>query len=301
MTSLSETILEQYQVRKSRKQKDAFIALLRSHFPSLQVEKAGPFGSRNLILGDLDRAKVVLTAHYDTCALFPFPNFLTPQNIPLYILYNLLICVPLFAVTFAVSFLVSDPLLCFVLVEGTVVLFLWSLLFGIPNNHTANDNTSGVITLLEIYAGLPENQKDQVCFVFFDHEELGLLGSSAFRKLHKEKMKVTPLLNFDCVSDGAHFLLVRSKACGDSLDQHLTAAFVADETHSAALASTSNTIYPSDQAGFPLGVGIASFHRHPIVGLYMNKIHTSKDRVFDRGNIAFIQGCAQTFLNRITE
>ena len=76
------------------------------------------------------------------------------------------------------------------------------MMAGPANRHTANDNTSGVITLLEIALSLPEELRSDVCFVWFDNEERGLLGSAAFAGKHKETKKGALVLNFDCVGDG---------------------------------------------------------------------------------------------------
>ena len=51
------------------------------------------------------------------------------------------------------------------------------MMFGPANRHNSNDNTSGVITVLEIMSTLPENLRDKVCFVLFDLEEAGLTVS----------------------------------------------------------------------------------------------------------------------------
>ena len=80
--------------------------------------------------------------------------------------------------------------------------FVWRLLDGPASRHTANDNTSGVITLLETALAMPEADREEVCFVFFDNEEKGLFGSAAFTKAHKKAKKETLNINFDCVSDG---------------------------------------------------------------------------------------------------
>lgn len=97
MTELSQEIFRRFQVRKTAAQKTAFIAFMQERFPDLRVEEGGRLPRcRNLIIGDVDRAEILLSAHYDTCAKLPFPNFICPQNLPLYILYSLLICVPFF-------------------------------------------------------------------------------------------------------------------------------------------------------------------------------------------------------------
>ena len=83
MTPLSEYVFEKFHVRKSKKQKDGFIDYIKEFAKkegySCRVEK-GSFGARNIVIGDPARAKAIYTAHYDTCARLPFPNFITPKN-----------------------------------------------------------------------------------------------------------------------------------------------------------------------------------------------------------------------------
>ena len=87
-------VLEKYEIRKSKKQKDSFITAVTDYANragySLRVEK-GSFGSRNLVIGDPEKAKYLVTAHYDTCAWMPVPNFITPCNFFVYFLYQLML------------------------------------------------------------------------------------------------------------------------------------------------------------------------------------------------------------------
>ena len=110
MTSTTKEIFERYEVRKTRKQKLAFIQWLKPVVQHcgycMNVEK-GSFGSRNIIIGDPEKAKVIFSAHYDTCAVMPFPNLITPKNIWLYILYQLVITAAIFIIVFGITFLVS--------------------------------------------------------------------------------------------------------------------------------------------------------------------------------------------------
>ncbi|MBQ5782258.1 MAG: hypothetical protein IIV99_02590, partial [Oscillospiraceae bacterium] len=103
MTQLSQIILDRYQVRKSKQQKTDFINLLNQHLPT-EIQTGGLLKSRNIVVGDLNTAKVVFTAHYDTCPRLPFPNFITPKNFFYYLVYQLLITVVLLAVLFVVAF-----------------------------------------------------------------------------------------------------------------------------------------------------------------------------------------------------
>ena len=98
MTEQSKKILSEMQVRKSRKQKEAFRAWLCGELEAAgyapQVEES--FAARNVVAGDPEGAKVLLTAHYDTQAVLPVPNFITPRNPFFFALYQLLIVLPLF-------------------------------------------------------------------------------------------------------------------------------------------------------------------------------------------------------------
>lgn len=293
MTPLSERILTDWQVRKTKKQKNDFIEFMQTQLPGLQVEQGGFGGNRNLVLGDVKSAKVLLTAHYDTCARLPFPNFITPKNILVYIGYSLLICIPFFLLIGVLNILLGVITLNFwVSYWGSfllaMVLMFYVFMGGKPNPHTANDNTSGVITLCELIDGMTEEEKSQVAFVFFDNEENGLLGSAYFRKLHKKDgIDQKLLINFDCVSDGDHMLFVQSKAAMKAHGEAFEAAFPSTAEKTVYMEKSSNTMYPSDQANFPMGVGVAALKKKKFVGLYMDRIHTPKDTVFQRENIAF--------------
>ena len=305
MTPLSERILTDWQIRKTKKQKTNFIEFMQTQLSGLQVEQGGFGGNRNLVLGDVKSAKVLLTAHYDTCARLPFPNFITPKNILVYIGYSLLICIPFFlliGVLSTVLGLLTDDFMIayFGSFLPTMALMLYIFMGGKPNPHTANDNTSGIITLCELIAGMTEEEKAQVAFVFFDNEENGLLGSAFFRKLHKkEGVDQKLLINFDCVSDGDHMLFVQSKAALKSYGEALKAAFQSTAEKTVYLEKSSSTMYPSDQANFPMGVGVAALKKKKFIGLYMNRIHTPKDTMFQRENIAFFVEGTQRLLKSI--
>ena len=95
MTQTTKEIFEKYQVRKTKKQKTAFIEYVKQtaerYGYEYKVEK-GAFGVRNIIIGNPDTAKVLYTAHYDTCARLPFPNFITPKNFFIYSVTPIINC-----------------------------------------------------------------------------------------------------------------------------------------------------------------------------------------------------------------
>lgn len=295
MTSTTREILDRFQIRKTRKQKNEFTNWLR---PILEQNRwkvrieTGSMNCRNIVIGDVDQAEVVFTAHYDTCAVLPFPNFITPKAPGIYWLYQILIMIPIFAFIFAVSWLFS------LMDEGMFLVGYWigfgcfmgMMFFGPANRHTANDNTSGVTAVVDLALAMPEELRGKAAFVLFDFEEIGLVGSSDFAKKHKDTMKNKLLVNLDCVSDGETVLFVLKKGAHTHLDR-LKAAFPSDHRVTADFA-TRGFVYPSDQKSFPVGVGVCALNRTGRGLMYMDKIHTGKDTVYREENILWlVEGC----------
>lgn len=303
MTALSRKILDEYQVRKTKKQKTAFIDLMKANFPEITVQEGGFPKCRNLIAGDVEKAKIILTAHYDTCAQLPVPNFITPKNFLFTALYSILIIVPVVLAIFLVNMLLdrfTGDLTAHYAASLVVYLaFMLVLLAGPANKHTANDNTSGVIVLCELMQTLTPVQKEKVAFVFFDHEETGLLGSSLFHKQFKKIMDEKLLINFDCVSDGDHMMVSATKAARADYGDLLKAAFLPSEEKSILFTRSERTYYPSDQVGFKKAVAVASLKHKRFLGYYMDRIHTSKDTQFDTLNITLLCDSILRFLKSL--
>ena len=302
MTETTKTVFERYQVRKNKKQKTAFIEYIRSltveHGYSFRVEK-GSLGARNIVVGDPDTAKVVYTAHYDTCPVLPFPNFITPKNFGIYLLYQLVLTLGILLVVWGIMvgstwlglILATYGYISEIIIPLISILLVYSclglLLFGPANWHTANDNTSGVTVLVDLLIALPEEEKDSVALVFFDLEEMGLIGSSSFAKKHKQAMKHRLLVNFDCVSDGTNLLFALRKSA-KRYAPAIETAFHSDGEFSVEVLSK-GVFYPSDQMVFPCGVGVAALKKSKKGNvLYMDRIHTPKDTVYREENIAFL-------------
>jgi hypothetical protein len=290
-------VLHQFPVRKTKAQKQAFRDAVQSYAQSLgypvAVEK-GSLGGRNLVIGNPKTAKYLVTAHYDTCARLPFPNFITPKNPLLSILYGLLPVAVLLGITALASLLTgifTDNDLTRQLVAFVVYFGLFVLMFAGPaNKHTANDNTSGVTLLIDIMSDLPEELKDKVAFIFFDLEERGTVGSKCYKKMHPGVAKKKLVLNFDCVSDGKNILFVPKKGAYDA-ESKIAEAFAptGEYTESYSVEVARKAFYPSDQRNFERGVGVSALNKSKGGILYMDKIHTPKDTVYDEENIEFLK------------
>ena len=311
MTEQSRKIMAEMQVRKSKKQKEAFRAWLCGELEAAgyapQVEKG--FAAQNVVAGGPDKAQVLLTAHYDTQPVLPVPNFITPRNPFFFVLYQVLIVLPLFIAVGVVEGLIFAfvpepvawwlaPLSCLAL----CIFFIWWIMDGKANKHTANDNTSGVILLLETALALPPEHRDRVCFVFFDNEEKGMFGSAAFAKRHKNVKKNTTVLNFDCVGDGGSiqfFPQRKLKKDGAAL-KRLEAAFRPTGGKDVQVVR-GFSLYPSDNANFKKGAGVCALKHKPLVGYYMDRIHTSRDTVLDEDNIALLRDGALRYIAALAD
>lgn len=319
MTNTAREVLQRWEIRKSKKEKEMFREWLCQQLKEAgyepQVEKSrGLWASHNVVVGDPEKAKTLLTAHYDTCAALPFPNFITPRNLFWYLVYQLLIVVVFFALVFAVTFLsvlgaelVLDDIdvaatVGMVLGYAALIFGIWWMLDGKANRHTANDNTSGVVTLLEIALALPQELRDEVCFVWFDNEERGLLGSGAFAKGHKTAKSSALVINFDCVGDGDSIQFFPSKKVKKT--ETITAlreAYMGTDEKTVEIVERFG-FYPSDQAAFSYGVGVCALKKSKFFGWYMDRIHTKRDTVLDEKNVDLLRegtvGLVQLLANK---
>jgi hypothetical protein len=83
----------------------------------------------------------------------------------------------------------------------------------VPNPHNREDNTSGVIGLMALAEQIKNDPdlRDQVQFIFFDNEELGLLGSNGLKRYwdkHKYPYRDAAVINLDCITRGPIPLVV---------------------------------------------------------------------------------------------
>lgn len=306
MTEQSKKIMAEMQVRKTKQQKEGFRAWLCGELEGAgyapTVEKG--FAARNVVVGDPDKAKVLLTAHYDTQPVLPVPNFITPRNPVFFVLYQVLIVLPLFlalAVVEGVLIAFAPKAVLWWLMPlssiGICAFFIWWIMDGKANRHTANDNTSGVLTLLETALALPSEHRERVCFVFFDNEEKGMFGSAAFARKHKQVKKHTTVLNFDCVSDGnsIQFFPQDKLKKDEPALQRIEAAFLPSGGKDVQVVR-GFSMYPSDNANFKRGAGVCALKHKKVIGYYMDRIHTNKDTVLDEANIALLKDGALRYI-----
>ncbi len=313
MTETTQAVFERYEVRKTKGERKAFRDYAREIATREGYdchEEKGSLGAVNLVVGDPTTARVTYTAHYDTCARMPFPNFITPTNIWIYLLYQLLIVAAVFLPAWILEAgaehltlaLGGSELWGFLIgrlvFTALIVADLWLLMAGPANKHTANDNTSGVTTLLDLMVAMPADLRENVAFIFFDLEEAGTIGSMSYAGRHKQAMKDRPVVNFDCVSDGRDILFAVNKKASHLVPAMEVSFPSTDEFEVTIL--TKGYFYPSDQGHFPHGIGVAALKKTRRGLLYMDRIHTKQDTVYDEQNIAFLVAGSVRLAERLT-
>lgn len=291
-------ILDQFPVRKNRKQKESFRTAASHFFSScgydVSIEK-GNFGVHNIVIGNPDTAEFLITAHYDTPAGLLFPNLITPCNFLPFLGYQILI-----TALILIGALIPGFVLTLLGISTDIASRIWLLclyillalmMIGPANNHNANDNTSGVVTVFEIARSMPAFARNKVCFVLFDLEEAGLLGSSFYKKKHIHQVAHQLVLNLDCVGDGNEIVMfptkkLKTNACYMNTLRRVTGTWGQKQIR---IREKGFAYYPSDQKHFPNGVGIAAFHRSRWAGLYLGRIHTKKDTILEETNVNILR------------
>lgn len=298
-------VLNQFPIRKTAQQKNPFITAVTEYAKkndySVCVEESKR-GVKNIVIGDLNSAKYLITAHYDTPASIGLPNFIVPNNPVLFIGIQLFLVAILVAFSFGVGliayqFCKNEQVSFLAGYFAYIVLFLL-LIKGPANRNNANDNTSGIVTVLEILSTLPQELRSSVCFVLFDMEEGGLVGSAVFRKTHKSLTENMIVLNLDCVGDGDIIQITPiKKARKDAKLLNDLAGICATDGHKE-LRLRSKGFYggSSDHKNFPFGVAIMAFHHKKGIGLYCGRIHTWRDKILDFANISLLRDSLISFI-----
>lgn len=300
---------EKFGVRRKDEEKKAFREFVLGEAEkiglSAKVETTGDGKNENVIVGDPERAKVVLTAHYDTPAASLFPNIMIPRNIPLFFAYQMLPVMFMLAIALSISYLVGMAWLhderAYMLTFLALYYGLYFLMFrGLSNPKNYNDNTSGVATLLEIMRGLSEEGKERVAFIFFDNEEKGKKGSKAYFKDHESVMKDKLLINFDCVGNGETVVFI-AKEEAEKREEYkaLKASFAPKGDYTAEFYPMRGSESNSDYKSFPQGIGCMACKRTKGGLLYTPAIHTPRDTVAKDENIEYIKEGIFRFLVEI--
>ena len=293
-------IFENHPTRFTKKEKTALRSTLRSEltrmgYPEEAIAEIRQSGT-NLLVGD-PHAEYMFTAHYDTPGrtgwMLKTASLWgqTGANIFLIAIMCLLgFTVPLSG---ALLFPEAPGDLLFWSGELSILLILLIMLLSmvIKNKNNRNDNTSGVLSLLALAEQIAsdEEMKKKCCFVFFDNEEWGLLGSAGFAKHCKKNgidLSGTKVINFDCVGCGDVLTFAYTKKSG--VADALAKAF--GEAGQESVKKHSTMIFLSDHANFMNSVMVSYTKKSRMGLLYLPLIHSGADKVCDIDQINRLTG-----------
>lgn len=271
--------LKPMQERMHRKSKNKFRAYLKQKAIEVNLDykilpKSGL--SKNVIIGNIETAKYILGAHYDT-----------PPKMPAFLVSSILlfnIVVSIFTI-FLVLITFLNPNISYISLILIFLLLLHLFGGGIANKHNHNDNTSGILTVLAL---LEKNCKsDQVAYVFFDNEEKGLIGSMQLER-HLRKIlntKNKQFIVFDCVGCG-DVMGLTSYNSNDLANKILSISEMLEDKSISYIIKKPSMLMLSDHYSFRLWkhVGIMCYNSEG-KRLKIKNIHSSKDKEVNINNI----------------
>lgn len=307
-----EELIKKHPVRRSEAQKAAFreyvLETAKERGVDARVEKSSDGKNQNVIIGNVEHADVVLTAHYDTPAASLFPNIMIPRNIPLFFAYQMVPVLFMLIVGFAAGFVAQtavggEDLRVFAIAFLVMYYALFFIMFrGFSNKNNYNDNTSGVATVLSVLDRVDANNRDKVAFILFDNEEKGKKGAKAYFKDHKDFMSDKLLINFDCVGDGNEVVFIAMKNAEENSGYRaLSACFEESNGYTPHFYPIKGSESNSDYKVFPCGVGCMVCRKTKKGLLYTSRIHTVRDTVTNNENIGYLSDGIIKFIDEIAK
>ena len=205
-------INELFPTRRKYEDKTKFIEYIKQEVTEYDIDIQQQKKTRNIVIGNIENAKVVFSAHYDTPARSVIPNIMMPVNKIIYFGYTIVFAMIIVTVSITLARYISG-------VFGidnrqiTILIYLviyfasfYLMMMAFDNKNNKNDKTSGVATVLSLIKSIDKNSN--VAFIFFDNEEKGLVGSKQFKNKHKTLMEDKTLINLDCVGHGNEIVVI---------------------------------------------------------------------------------------------
>lgn len=278
---MQKKIFNEHANRFSPKRKRMFRADLITYLEQLgyTVVVDKKWLGTNIYFGNFN-AEYGLTAHYDTATnmrvLYPAMRLFGARY------GQFVILLPFFVLMkFPIPFLIVSSIFLIVVFIGLLI----------PNKYNYNDNSSGVLTILE-HAKANAGQ-DNVFYALTDNEEKGLFGAKMLRTYLKKNSYTKKIINIDCVGIGDYFLLcsVKDSSYFQSTYQQLQTSFEIKPMVSKLLASD-HVLFGKD------GVMITAVCDSKYLNdVYIKNLHSNLDRELDQLNIKTTLQMIDTIIN----
>lgn len=290
-----EEVRESYMLRAEAGEKEAFRAYIKRK-AACALEEIGGRRSVDLASPRLENCRVILTAHYDTPRRVHSVFFLIHRlcerlfgsgpavKLSLYFYCDLAILILFFGFYFS-SLSIAVPIVAVILVLFDFISL--GLMAGRKNGGNLNDNTSGVLALLELSERFHGDER--VGFAFFDNEERGLQGSRLLRRTYLKTpgFKDATIVNLDCVGGKGDTLVISYNVRG-AASPLLEDLKSSGDFEAAAFENYNLTDYRTfaENKAFNLNLSEKTRSR----GYFIPDIHTEKDTELSADKVEQICG-----------
>lgn len=179
------------------------------------MEDAGKPLCRNAVIGDPEHAHVLLCAHYDTPSWRILPELVFPGHLAIEILYQCIEVLLLFLIPsvllMAAYRVLMQPRLSLLVFVIAFAIELFLLQYGIPTRHHETGANAPLAVLLGVMEQLPEDRRNRVAILLFDHGTTGSRGARAWCKTHLKEMYTKLAVHVSVVGEDADIHLISGK------------------------------------------------------------------------------------------
>lgn len=298
MQQYASHILSNFPVRRKAGERERFTGYLswelreRGYTPRIESGRSGTYS--NVVVGDVEKAKLIFSAHYDTGAREMVPSFLSPTRPVVYLLTQAAIAVALtlaaFVISFAVTFVLSLPGLTLPMFLVLMAAVMCYPRFAPSSQYTANDNTSGTAALLELAAALSPRFRNEVAFAFLDKGADGAGGARGFAREHAEVLDQKTVIDLDCVGSGDTAIFAANKLArwdGDLLAA-LEESFGEKDGMHALVRYEGLFYFPGDSRKLRNHVAVCTAKRLSGFGYFISAPRTKRGDALEERNISYI-------------
>ncbi len=274
MQNFAQQIQSRYPLRRKAQEKENMRAFLMGQSRALgyEAQLINRRRAMNVVVGDVEKAKVVLCASYDTGLREFLPQFICPTRPEIYVLYQaltpILMLLLSFVVSFALTFAINRPTLTLPLFVALLVGMLLYLRFGPSETRTANDNTSGVAALLSVLESLTPRHRGTLAVAFLDKN-----GGKELKKAYPS-LRDKVVINLDCIGCGDEILILPSKYTrwnGELLDA-ITECFENTGNKTCFLKTDGLVYYPSENRAFRYNVAVCACRKVKGFGRFVRQM-----------------------------
>lgn len=298
--------LQKCPIRREKDQKDSFRNIVAEQFKGIDIQleedeteyikykNIKKCNVNNIYSTEPLDYKVILMAHYDTPGnfLFSLPLLikLCGAGVVSFLCYSVILLIILMGACSAISsYWNLDISYIGFLLSGVLLIDVLYFLV-IPNKHNANDNTSGVITVLAIAKYISKHRSDlasRIKIVLTDKEEKGLFGAQVLRKKLGSSVDNKLILNFDGVGNGSHLNLQYNTKKIDSdviqsLYNHLEPVVDSSKIVTGKIGGSDYDIFKKEAC---FGFVFVKPSIFPF-GYYIPNMHTNKDTYINEEHLA---------------